>query len=418
MKIAKIAGREIYDARGWPTLECELTLEDGSYVTASVPSGLSTSKQEAYELRDGGSRMSGKGVAKAIEIIDSVIAPLVVGQEPNLVSIDLALIDIDGTPDKTKLGGNTMLATSIATLRAQAAVENMEVYELVGYLCEYSSVTLPFAMFNTISGGVHAPGNVRMQEMMVIPIGSQNFRGCLEAAVMLHQYLLSLLKKNFSCVGISCEGALTANFKDDAQALEYLMEAIETVQKSTSYRFLIGLDVAASQFYDRKTGKYDWYGKTLESDELIDLYERLIKQFPIFSIEDGLAEFDEAGWIAMTRKLQEKVQLIGDDLFASSPNNIANGIEQGVATGAIIKPNQVGTITEALQAIKLCREYEMTCILSHRSCETNDTIIVDLAVGASSGYIKAGGVARGEHVAKYNELLRIEDALMLSLLEQ
>ena len=417
MKIAKVVGREIFDARGWPTLECEISLDDGSYVTASVPSGISRGKQEAYELRDAGQRMSGKGVLKAIDTIESIIAPILIGQEPNLVSLDLAMIELDGTTNKSKLGANAMLAASMAILRAHASVEGMEVYELVGYLCEYSSVTLPFAMFNCISGGAHSPGNVRIQEMMVIPIGSQSFRACMEAAVLLHHHLYAQLKKKFSSVCITSEGALSAEFKNDAQALDMLMESIEAVQKTTNHRFLISLDVAASQFYDRKNHTYDWDEKksSLTSADLIDLYERLIKQYPIFSIEDGLSEYDEKGWLAMMNHL-DNVQLIGDDLFASNPNLIANGIELGLATGAIIKPNQIGTITETLQAIKLCREYELSCILSHRSCETNDTMIVDLAVGTSAGYIKAGGTARGEHLAKYNELLRIEDALMLSIL--
>ena len=416
MKIAKVVGREIYDARGWPTIECEITLDDGSYVTASVPSGISRGKNEAFELRDGGNRMNGKGVLKAIDTIESVIAPILIGQEPNLVSMDLAMIELDGTTSKSKLGANAMLATSMAVLRAHASVEGMEVYELVGYLCEYNSVTLPFAMFNCISGGAHSPGNVRIQEMMVIPIGSQSFRACLESAVVLHHHLYAQLKKKFDSVCITSEGAFSANFKNDAQALDMLMESIEAVQKTTNHRFLISLDVAASQFYDKKNHKYKWDGKkSLSTGDLIDLYERLIKQYPIFSIEDGLSEYDEKGWIAMLAQL-DNVQLIGDDLFASNPNLIANGIEQGLATGAIIKPNQIGTITETLQSIKLCREYEMSCILSHRSCETNDSMIVDLAVGTSAGYIKAGGPSRGEHLAKYNELLRIEDALMLSLL--
>jgi enolase len=416
MKIAKVAGREIYDACGWPALECEITLEDGSYVTASVPSGVSRGKEEAQEIRDGGQRMEGKGLLKAVDTIESLIAPILIGQEPNLVSMDLAMIELDGTVNKSKLGANAMLAASIAILRAHATIEAMEVYELVGYLCEYNSVTLPFAMFNCISGGAHAPGNVRIQEMLVIPIGSQSFRACMEAAVLLHHQLYKIIKKKFSFVTTSSEGALSADFKDDAQALDLLMEAIETVQKVSNHRFLIGLDVAASQFYDRKSQKYDWNGKKLSSADLIDLYARLTKQYPIFSIEDGLSEFDEKGWRTMMLQLQENVQLIGDDLFVTNPNNIAHGIENGLATGAIIKPNQIGTLTETLQAIKLCREYDLTCILSHRSCETNDTILVDLAVGASAGYIKAGGTARGEHLAKYNELLRIEDALMLSLL--
>lgn len=418
MKIAKVIGREIYDARGLPALECEITLEDGSYVTGTVPTGISKGSQEAYELRDGGQRLQGMGVQKAVEIIDSVIAPLLIGREPNLVSTDLSLIELDGTQEKAKLGANAMLATSIATLRAQAAVENMETYELVGYLCEFSSVTLPFAMFNMISGGAHAPGNLRIQEYMVIPVGAQSFRASMEAAVTLYHHVGQLLKKKFSYTYVSVEGAHSAPFKDDAQAIELLMQAIDEIQQAYNYRFLISLDVAASQFYDRKKGLYNWGDKERDSQDLIELYQRLVKKYPIFSIEDGLSEFDEKNWSALVDVLGDSVQIIGDDIFTSSSEKIAYGIEHGLATGALIKPNQVGTLTEALQAVKLCKEYDMICILSHRSAETNDTIIVDLAVGTSTGYIKVGGPARGEHIAKYNELLRIEDALMLSLLEQ
>lgn len=417
MKIAKVQGREILDACGLPTIECEITLEDGSYVNASVPTGISCGTQEAVQLRDGGTRLMGKGTLKAIDNIEMYIAPLLIGQEPNLVSMDFAMIEADGTTDKSKIGANAILATSIAILRAQATVEGMEPYEMIGYLCEYSSVTLPFAMFNCIGGGLHCKGNTMIQEIMVIPLGATNLRACVDAMMMVYQYLYRLLEKNFSYVSVTAQGAFTADFEDDAQAIEMLMEAISTVQKTTKVRFVLALDVAASHFYDRKSNKYNWNGKIVDSAELIDLYKRLCKQYPIFSIEDGLSEFDESGWKAMTEQLSETVQLLGDDIFASSPNNIAHGIENGMATGAVIKPGQIGTLTETLQAIKLCREYDMTCVLSGRACETNDTIIVDIAVGTSTGYIKAGGLNRGEHVAKYNELLRIEDNLMLSLLE-
>jgi len=416
MKIAKITGREIFNGAGWPALECEITLEDGSYVSASVPSGISCSAREAVRPYQTLPEAS-KAVAKAIEMVESTIAPLLLGKEPNVVSSDLELIELDGTPEKTKLGTNALLATSAALLRAQAAVEGMEVYELVGYLCEYSSITLPFAFFNCISGGAHVENSaVRIQEMMVIPIGIPNFRSCFQAAITLQKYLHSLLQKKFPYVAYTAQGALTAPFKDDAQALDLLMEAIEAVQKSSNHRFLIGLDVAASQFYNRSTKTYDWFGRSLQSADLIDLYARLVNQYPIFAIEDGLSERDEQGWKDMTAALEEKVQLIGDDIFATNPELIAYGIEHNVATGISIKPSQIGTITETLQAIKMCREYEILCLLSNRAYETNDPLIVELAVGTSAGYIKAGGPNRGEHLAKYNELLRIEDNLMLSLL--
>lgn len=417
MKVTKVMGREIFNGAGWPTLECEITLDDGTYVSACVPTGISCSARETkgtYETL----REASKAVAQAIDTIETNIAPILIGKEPNVVSTDLELIDLDGTPEKTKLGANTLLATSAALLRAQASVEGMEVYELVGYLCEYSSITLPFAFFNCIGGGAHVENSsVRIQEMMVIPIGTQNFRSCFEAAITLQKYLHILLQKKFPYVAYTAQGALTAPFKDDAQALDLLMEAIETVQKASSHRFLIGLDVAASQFYNRNTKTYDWLGRSLDSADLIALYTRLVNQYPIFAIEDGLSERDEQGWKEMTAALEEKVQLIGDDIFATNPELIAYGIEHVVATGVSIKPNQIGTITETLQAIKMCREYEMLCMLSNRAYETNDPLIVELAVGASAGYIKAGGPNRGEHLAKYNELLRIEDSLMLSLLD-
>lgn len=417
MKIAKIIGREMYDARGFPTVECELILEDGISVYASVPTGTSTATHEAFDLRDDGKRLMGYGVQKAIEGIENDIAPLLIGQEPDLISADLAMIELDGTPEKSRLGGNAILAVSIAVLRAQAAVENINPYELIAYLCDYSSVTLPFAMFNMISGGAHARNNINIQEIMAMPVGPQSFRGCVEAAVMLHYALGQLLYEKNKTFSIGMEGAYVANFTDEEEACDMLMMAIEKAEDITGSKFLLSLDMAASQFYDRSKGLYNWHGKKVSSDDLISYYDTLAQRYPLFSIEDGMSEFDFNGWSAMTNALHEKMQVLADDLTCTNPHKIADALEQGLSTGVIIKPNQIGTVTETLQAIKLAKEHEMTTVVSHRSHETNDSFIVDLVVGTSAGYIKAGGPARGEHLVKYNELLRIEDMLMFSLLD-
>lgn len=417
MKIAKIMGREIYDGRGWPTVECEVMLEDGSYVSASVPAGISRGSNEAFELRDeSDQRLMGKGVLKAIEHIENDIAPLLVGQEPDLISMDIAMIELDGTLEKSRLGGNAILATSIAILRAQAAVEGIEAYELIAYLCDYNSVTLPFAMFNMISGGKHANNNLYTQEIMAMPVGPQSFRGCMEAAATLHYTLGQLLHEKGKDFSVGIQGAFTGNFSDEKEALDLLMKAIEKAEAIAGSKYLLALDMAATHFFDKKTNKYNWHGKKISADNMINYYDMLCQNYPIFSIEDGLSEFDFNGWSSMTQALHEKIQIIADDLLVTNPQKIATAIEQGLVTGAIIKPNQVGTVTESLQAIKLCKEHDLTSIVSHRASETNDIFIVELVVGTSAGYIKAGGPARGEHIAKYNELLRIEDVLMLSLL--
>jgi enolase len=416
MKIVKVLGREIYDACGWPTVECEIMLEDGSFVNASVPAGVSRGSHEAFELRDGGQRLMGKGVTQAIDNIENIICPLLIGKEPDIISLDIAMIEADGTPDKSKIGGNAMLAASIAVLRAQAFLENIDPYELIAYLCDYNSVTLPFAMFNMIGGGKHANNNSYIQEIMAMPVGPQSFRECLEAAVTLHQILGKLLLDEGKDPSIGIEGAYNARFSEETEAFDMLMKAIEKAEKITGSKYLIAIDMAATTFFDKKTNKYNWHGNKISASELIGFYEQLVQKYPIFSIEDGLNEFDYNGWAELHRALSEKVQIIGDDLLVSNPQKIANAVDQGLITGTIIKPNQVGTVTETLQAIKFCKEHDITAIVSHRSHETNDTFIIDVVVGTSAGYIKAGGPTRGEHLAKYNELLRIEDVLMLTLM--
>lgn len=416
MKIEKIVGREIFDSRGIPTIECDLILDEGHILTSSVPSGTSRSEYEAVELRDGGSRLMGLGVTKALDNIDQIIAPALRGKEPDLVTMDIMMLELDGTENKSKLGANAMLAVSTVILKAQAAIEALEPFELVAHLCGFDSISLPLPMFNMINGAAHGSNKLRIQEFLVVPVDVPSFRGAMESAVVLHHELEKLLIKNDKIVAVGLEGGFATDFKDDIEALDYIMQAIELCSKKVKGGFVLALDVAASQFYNTKTKKYEWNGKKLSSDQMIELYESLIEAYPIYSIEDGLSEDDWAGWKVMTQALISKVQLVGDDIFATNPQRIWQGIEQTVGTAAIIKPNQIGTVTETLQAIKLCKEHDLNVIVSHRSGETNDTFIADLAIGASAGHIKAGGLTRGERLAKYNHILRVEDELVLTML--
>ena len=416
MNIARIIGREIYDSRGLPTLECDLVLEDGSCVTSSVPTGRSVGELEAFDLRDGGKRLMGLGVHKAIEHLENIIGPVLIGKEPDAVSMDLNLIDLDGTVGKSRLGANAMLAASMCVYRAQALISGMETYELIAHLCDYGSVTLPLPMFNMINGGMHADNKLLIQEVLVIPVGMESFRASMEAAVILFYQFKQILEKKGKQALVGDEGGFAADFVNETEALDLLMAAIEKVNKSHGYNFMLGLDMAASSFYNAKKKKYKWHNTFLSRDQMIKKYEKLAADYPIFSIEDGLQQEDKDGWQLMTQTLSGKINLIGDDILVSNPEYIVEAIEQDLVTGVIIKPNQVGTITQALQSIKLCKEYEKQVIVSHRSGETNDTFIVDLAVGTSASYIKAGGPCRGERVAKYNQLMRVEDFLMFSLL--
>lgn len=416
MKIEKVIGREIYDSRGWPTVECEIILEDGTYVSASVPSGISRSKYEAEELRDADKRVHGMGVNKAIENIENFIAPAIVGREPDLVTMDVHMLELDGTEEKSKLGANAILAVSTAILKAQAAIEGLEPYEMVAHLCGLESISVPLPMFNMINGGLHAHSKLQVQEFSLVPVNMPSFRTAMESAcVVFHELEQELVKKN-KFFGVGDEGGFVTDLEDPTEVLDLLSEVIDSCKKRMQGTFVFGLDVAASQFYDAKKKKYKWNGKSVSSDQLIKIYEKLIKDYSLYSIEDGLADDDWDGWIEMTKKLNEKVQVIGDDVFATNAQRIWQGIEQGVATAAIIKPNQIGTLTEALQAIKLCKEYSMNVVVSHRSGDTNDTFIAELAVGVSASHIKAGGFSRGERMSKYNQLLRIEDSLVLGML--
>lgn len=417
MKITRVRGREILDARGFPTVECLIMLENGDVVSASVPTGASVSSYEAYSLRDNDSkRFMGMGVLKAIEHIEQELAQLIVGKEPNVVQTDLAMIEHDNTESKSRLGANATLAVSMAVARAHAASEGVELYALIAHLLESETVNLPFPWFNMISGGAHANNGLRIQEFLVMPVHAQSFKEAVESACIFYYTLRAVLEKNNKRPEVSIEGALTAQFKHDIEALEIMLEVIEMLGGHDTYK--IGLDVAASQFYKQEEKIYDWNGKIFSSDEMIGLYHDILERYPVSSIEDGLSEHDIDGWQRMTSYFEGKIQLIGDDIFATNPERIATGIEQFVANAVLIKPNQIGTVTETLQALRVADDHGYGVVISHRSGETNDSFIADLAVGSSAGQIKAGGCSRGEHTAKYNRLLRIEDDLVLNILSE
>lgn len=416
MKITKIRGREILDARGFPTVECLLMLENGHILSAAVPSGTSVSSYEAVHLRDQSKRIMGMGVLKAIENIEKEIAPLLVGKEPHLIEMDLLMIEKDGTENKSNLGANAILAVSMALARAHATCEDLELYAFVAHLLEAETVNLPFPWFNMISGGAHSDNGLRIQEFLIMPAAAQSFREATELACVFFYTLRALLEKHGKRPTIGIEGGFTPTFKHDIEALEMLLEVMNMLDGHDKYR--IGLDIAASQFYQKENKIYNWNGKFFSSDEMIGLYHDILERYPVSSIEDGLSQDDVDGWQRMTAYFEEKIQIVGDDIFATNPERIANGIEQYVANAVVIKPDQIGTVTETLQAMRVADEHNYGVIISHRSGETNDTFIADLAVGSSAGQIKSGGCSRGEHVAKYNRLLRIEDDLVLNILQE
>ena len=406
-KIKSLIAREILDSRGNPTVEVEVTLDSGACAVAAVPSGASTGAHEAVELRDGDSRYGGKGVRKAIAGISGELAQAVIGMDvSNQRAIDEKMIALDGTANKARLGANALLGISLATARA-AAQDSAE--PLFSFLGGQSATLLPVPMMNILNGGAHADTNVDIQEFMVAPFGASTFAESLRWGAEIYHSLKSVLKKQGLATSIGDEGGFAPNLASNRAALDLILTAITNAGFTPGKEVGLALDVAATEFYE--AGKYSFESSKRSSEEMIDYYEELVDSYPLVSIEDPLDENDWEGWVAITKRLGERVQLVGDDLFVTHPVRLADGIAQGAANALLVKVNQIGTLTETLDAVELAHKSGYRTMMSHRSGETEDTTIADLAVAARCGQIKTGAPARSERVAKYNQLLRIEEAL-------
>ena len=407
MKIAGVYAHQIYDSRGNPTIACEMVLDDGSYVTSMVPAGASVGTHEALDLRDGGNKFGGKGVSLAIQNIQTKIAPRLVGQEVGAFELDAVLDDLDSSERRTTLGANSLLAVSMALYRAHANAAGLELYELIAQMCQNEQLRFPAPMINMINGGAHADNNLSVQEYLIIPHGASSFAQAMEMAAEISRNLHLVLRAARKSVCVGDEGGFAPTFRDSAEPLEMLREAVAQAGYSDA-QVAFGLDVAASQLFDTKNNTYTLDGKKFTREELIDWYASLVEQYPIISIEDPLDQDDWDGWVLMRQRLGKRVYLVGDDLLVSRAERIAYAIECQAISGAIIKPNQIGIMTQALESLLLCKQNEIVTIVSHRSGETCDTFIADLALGAGANYIKCGGCARSERLAKYNRLLQIE----------
>ncbi|HJR72190.1 MAG TPA: phosphopyruvate hydratase [Luteimonas sp.] len=409
--IAKIQAREILDSRGNPTLEAEVTLEDGSFGRAMVPSGASTGSKEAVELRDGDkTRYLGKGVQKAVANVNGAIAQALHGFDANdQEGLDRRLIDLDGTENKGRLGANALLGVSLANAHAVAASKKMPLWQYLA--ADKNNVSLPVPMMNIINGGAHADNNVDLQEFMVLPVGFDSFSEALRAGTEIFHALKSVLKGRGLSTAVGDEGGFAPDLRSNAEALDTILEAIGKAGYHAGEDVLLGLDVASTEFYEN--GKYHLVGegKRLSSEQFVDFLADWCNEYPIVTIEDGMAEDDWAGWKALTQRLGNKVQLVGDDLFVTNPKIFKEGIEQGVANAILIKVNQIGTLTETLEAIAMAHHAHYAAIVSHRSGETEDTTIADIAVATTATQIKTGSLCRSDRVAKYNQLLRIEQQL-------
>lgn len=416
-KIVGVHAREILDSRGNPTVEADVRLEGGALGRAAVPSGASTGENEAIELRDGDkARYLGKGVRKAVEHVNFEIAKLVTGMDAaDQRALDRKMIDADGTPNKSKFGANAILAVSMAAARAAAAASGQPLYE---YLARHSTGAtrgvLPVPMMNILNGGAHADNSVDVQEFMVTPLGAPNFHEALRCGVEIFHHLKSVLKKNGYSTTVGDEGGFAPNLKSNEEALDRVLEAITAAGYKPGEQVSIALDPASSEFYDRASKKYvfkksDRSART--SEQMIEFWKNWVRQYPIVSIEDGLAEDDWDGWKLLTEELGARLQLVGDDIFVTNPEIFARGISEGVGNAILIKLNQIGSVTETIEAVEMARRSKYAAIISHRSGETEDAFIADFAVAMGAGQIKTGSASRSDRIAKYNQLLRIEEEL-------
>lgn len=410
--INDIHAREILDSRGNPTIEVEVWTESGGYGIAAVPSGASTGAFEAVELRDGDKkRYLGKGVLKAVENVNELIGPELIGMDAaNQVVIDQIMIELDGTKNKGKLGANAILGVSMACAKAAADNLGLPLYQ---YLGGPGARTLPVPMMNILNGGEHADNNVDIQEFMVMPVGAESFKEALRMGTEIFHNLKKVLKSKGMNTAVGDEGGFAPNLTSNEEALSTIVEAIKISGYEPGKEILLAVDVAASGLYNKETGKYvlTGEGKEFTTEEIIDYYEDLVNRYPIISIEDGLDEEDWDGWKLMTERLGARIQLVGDDLFVTNTERLSRGIENGITNSILIKLNQIGTITETLEAVEMAKKAGFTAVISHRSGETTDHTIADLAVAVNAGQIKTGAPSRSDRVAKYNQLLRIEEML-------
>ena len=407
--IDNIFADEVLDSRGNPTVRATVYLSDGSSGVAIVPSGASTGVNEALELRDGDKRFGGKGVKKACENVNTIIANELIGISPyDQAEIDNIMLELDGTENKSKLGANAILGVSMAVARAAANSLNLPLFR---YLGGSNALVMPTPMLNIINGGAHADNDVDLQEYMIMPTGFDDFELALRASSEIYHTLKKLLEKDGHPTALGDEGGFAPNFKNNEEPIEYIIKAIEEAGYRPGKEVCIALDAASSEFY--KDGKYVLAGenRTLTKEEMVDYYAKLVEKYPIVSIEDGMAEEDWEGWKLLTERLGDKIQLVGDDLFVTNKKLLAKGIELGVANAILIKPNQIGTVTETMQTVRLAQRNNYKCVMSHRSGESEDAFIADFAVALNTGQIKTGAPARGERTAKYNRLLQINRSI-------
>jgi len=414
MKITKVHGREILDSRGNPTVEVEITLDDGAFGRAAVPSGASTGEREALELRDGDkARFAGKGVRKAVAHVNGEISAAIVNRQFDQRGLDEAMVRLDGTPTKGRLGANALLGVSMAALRADAASRRVSLYAHVAELYGNTRFTLPVPMMNILNGGAHADSSVDFQEFMVMPVGASSFAEALRTGAEIFHALRGILKTRGQSTGVGDEGGFAPNLRSNREAVEVVLEAVVKTGMKPGGDIFVALDVASSELWSGE-GRYV-FKKSGEpersSEEMVRMYEDWLRQYPIVSIEDGLAEGDWEGWKTLTEALGNRVQLVGDDVFVTNPEILRRGIADGVGNALLVKLNQIGTVTETLDAVAMARDARYATIISHRSGETEDSTIADLAVGTAAGQIKTGSASRTDRVCKYNQLLRIEEEL-------